>query len=164
MAKVTIKNTARGLRGVNTDGGLVYIEPGATETLEVSGANLKGARGRSYFEFGDSATADSDDEGSEPTGDGLDDMSVGDLDKIIAAENVTVPETGSGQNGNVVKVDKVAAIRAAREGKANGTDALDGMSDDDLRATVQALTGTEPPADADRAALLDLARGATSGS
>lgn len=156
MAKVTITNTAGALRGVNADSGLVYIEPGATETLEISGGNLKSARAKSYFSFDGEADESAD---AESTGDGLDDKSVGDLDKIIAAEGVTLPETGSGNNGNVVKADKVAAIRAHREGSATPTDELDGMDDETLRATVQAITGDEPPADADRATLLGLARG-----
>lgn len=40
------------------------------------------------------------------------------------------------------------------------TDELDDMDDETLRATVQAITGQEPPADADRATLLGLARSA----
>ena len=152
---VTIKNTAPGLRGVNTAEGLVYIEPGATETVDISGELLEAAKARSYFEF------DGEPEAAEPEGDGLDNKSVGDLDKIIADEGVTVPETGSGKDGGVVKADKVAAIRAAREGApAEGADGLDGMDDATLRTTVQALTGEEPPADADRATLLQLARDA----
>lgn len=156
MATVTIKNTARALRGVNTDNGLVYIEPGETAEVEVSGGNLKAARAKSYFEF-DGKVDESDD--AESQGDGLDDKSVGDLDKIIAAEGVKLPETGSGKDGGIVKADKVAAIRAHREGPAAPTDELDGMDDETLRATVQAITGDEPPADADRATLLGLARG-----
>lgn len=158
MAKVTIKNTARGLRGVNTDNGLVYIEPGATETLDVSGKELESARSRSYFEFdGKAAEADTDD---SEQGDGLDDLRTAELEKLIADEGVTLPENGSGSGGRIVNDDRVAAIRAAREAKAN-PDELDGMDDETLRNTVTAITGTEPPADADRDALLGLARGAT---
>lgn len=156
MAKVTITNTARGLRGVNTDSGLVYIEPGATETLDVSGGNLKSAQARSYFKFDGKADESAD---AGPEGDGLDDKSVGDLDKIIAAEGVTLPESGSGRDGGIVKADKVAAIRAHRAAPATPVDELDGMDDETLRATVQAITGDEAPADATRETLLGLARG-----
>lgn len=159
MAKVTIKNTARGLRGVHTDdAGLVYIEPGATAEVEVSGGNLKGAREKTYFEF--DGKADSDD--SEPEGDALDGMKVSELDKIIADEGVAVPETGSGSDGGVVKADKVAAIRANREAKAaaDSDDGLADMDDETLRTTVQALTGEEPAADASRDDLLAAARNA----
>ena len=44
----------------------------------------------------------------EEEGDGLDKMLVADLDRIIAAEGIEVPEPGR-------KAEKVAAIRAKRE-------------------------------------------------
>ena len=158
MAKVTITNTAPGLRGVNTDEGLVYLAPGETrDDLDVSGGNLKAARAKSYFTFDGRVDESSD---AEPQGDGLDDMSVADLDSLIAAEGVTLPETGTGNNGNVVKADRVAAIRAHRASPSESADDLDAMSDDDLRVTVQALTGKEMGelADFDRETLLGLAR------
>lgn len=155
MPTVEITNTDKGPRGVNTAGGLVMLDAGETRSLDVPAAELDDLPG--YLSAGDRA-----EEPTEPQGDGLDAMSAKELDKVVADEGVTLPEKGTGANGRVVKADVVAAIRAKRAAPA-GTepqgDTLDEMSDDDLRATVQALTGTEAPADADRAALLALARG-----
>lgn len=164
MSKISIKNTARGLRGVHTVDGFLYVEPGKTADVEVDSANLAAVKAKSYFELsGEQETDEPEPEGEQ--GDGLDDKTVAELDQIIADESVAVPEQGTGNDGRVVKADKVAAIRAKRAAPAIETsDELDAMSDDDLRATVAAITGTEPAADADRATLLTLARGETPGA
>lgn len=151
MPTVTLTNTARADRGVHTTDGLVMLAPGETRELALPEGEADDLP--EYFAVGDRV----DDKPAE--GDGLDDMTVAALDKLISDEGVTVPEQGTGNEGRVVKADKVAAIRAHRAGGAP-TDELDGMDDETLRATVQAITGQEPPADADRATLLGLARSA----
>lgn len=151
MPKIEITNTDNGPRGIRTADGLVTLAPGETQTLDVTADEAADLPG--YFSTGKTVPAG-------PEGDGLDGLKVAELDKIIADEGVTVPETGTGANGRVVAADKVAAIRAKRAAPPAGPegDTLDGMTDEELRATVQALTGEEAPADADRAALLALAR------
>jgi hypothetical protein len=155
---VSIKNTARGMRGVNTVGGLVYLNPNETrDDLDVADAELAAMRNDTpYFEINGKAPA------APAAADSLDDMSVADLTKLAADEGVTLPEKGTGANDRVVKADIVKAITDARVAAGAGTgepDELDAMDDDTLRATVQALTGEAAPADADRTALLALARG-----
>lgn len=176
MATTSVKNTARGMRGLHTTTGLVMLDVGEVrEDLELSAAERKSAESTGYFEFGAKAEAepesgprtDPDDTTAE-----LDKRSIAELKDIAKAEGVTLPEQGTGDGGRVLKADIVGAIAAARAsstgaggvpadlgGGASATDELDNMSDDDLRATVQALTGEEAPADADRETLLGLARG-----
>lgn len=151
MPKIEITNSDKGPRGIRTVDGLVTLAPGETQTLDVTADEAADLPG--YFSTGKTVPG-------EPEGDGLDGLKVAELDKIIADEDVTVPETGTGANGRVVAADKAAAIRAKRAAPPAGPegDTLDGMTDEELRATVQALTGEEAPADADRAALLALAR------
>lgn len=151
MPKVSITNAARADRGVHSVDGLVMLAPGETRELDVPQGELD--------DLPDYLTVDGAPEPTEPEGDGLDGMAIAELDKIIADEGAKVPEMGTGNGGRVVKADKVAAIRAHREAAAKAADGLDDMDDATLRDTVQAITGAEPPADADRAALLALARG-----
>lgn len=151
MPTVTLTNTDPGPRGVISTDGLVMLAPGESRSLSLSTAEAGDLP--AYFSAGDVT------EGKAADGDGLDDLKVAELDKIIADESVTVPETGTGKDGRVVAADKVAAIRAHRSGDAPVADELDDMDDETLRATVQAITGAEAPADADRTALLALARG-----
>ena len=157
MPIVEITNTDRGPRGVNTADGLVMLAPGESQTgLDVPEAEL--ADLPAYLQIADrtpslaamcAAIAD--------PGAALSEMTVPALRALAAERGIKLPETGSGGEGRVVKADIVAAIVAAADVAA--VDALDDMGDDELRATVHALTGTEPPVDADRAALLALARG-----
>jgi len=148
MPIATIKNTAPGARGVHAADGLVMIEPGQTVTLDVPENELVDLP--DHFAISDYTPAD-----EAPAGDGLESMTVSALKALAAERGVALPETGSGDGGRVLKADIIAALS---EAPAADADALDGMDDDALRATVQALTGAEPPADADRAALLALAR------
>lgn len=156
MPTVEITNTDKGPRGVNTVDGLVMLDPGETRPLDVPTAELDDLP--EYLSAGDRPAPEAP---AGEQGDGLDDKTTKELDKIVADEGVTVPETGTGANGRVVKADIVAAIRAKRSAPPAGEqgDGLAGMTDDELRATVQALTGAEAPADAGRDALLALARG-----
>lgn len=154
MPIVEITNKARAQRGVHTTGGLVMLEPGESRTgLDVPDAEL--ADLPEYLEIANRAAA--------PAGvlahdaDPLETMTVSALKALAAQRGVALPETGSGGEGRVVKADIIAALKAGRT-EPQG-DALDAMSDDELRAAVQALTGAEAPADADRAALIALARG-----
>lgn len=144
----SVKNTAPGIRGLNAVTGYTELAPGETrEGVELTAAEFKSARSTGYFDFGDAPEP-------EETTDDLD-TTVAKLRDIAKAENVDL--------GTVTaKADIQAAIRAARDAKANpapAADDLDAMSDEDLRATVQAITGEAPAADADRATLLALARG-----
>lgn len=156
MPKVTVTNTAKGIRGLYDVDGLVNLAPGESRSLEMTEAEIKSAKITGNFDFGAKSA-----EPSEPQGDGLDSKKVSELDEIIADEKVVVPETGSGANDNVIAADKIAAIRAHRAAPPAPPqgDGLDSMGDDELRATVKTLTGQDAPADADRPALLALARG-----
>lgn len=150
MPTALFTNTDNGPRGLNSTDGLVMVGPGETAELELSLSEFDDLPAHFAIE-GAVGLAASDD--------GLDDMTVAALDAVISAEKVAVPETGTGNEGRVVKVDKVAAIRAHRAAPpAPAADGLDDMDYETLRSTVQAVTGKEPPADADRAALLALAR------
>lgn len=163
---INVRNTAKGLRGINLPNGRVgYVEPG-TESgpVDVTEAEAASIAAKSYFEVvGGTAPA----KAGEPVDDL--DTDVGSLKTIAANEGVDLAALegkGSGANGNVVKADIQKAIRDKREGKtptptppAGGATDLDAMDDETLRTTVQAITGQEPPADADREALLKLARG-----
>lgn len=173
MATTSVKNTARGMRGLHTTTGLVMLDVGEVrEDLELSTAERKSAESTGYFEFGAKAEAEPAD--AETDADGLPEK-VADLEKLATAEGIDLSTIqGTGANARVLKADIAKAItdkRAAAAGGTGGgvpadlgggasaTDELDNMSDDDLRATVQALTGEEAPADADRETLLGLARG-----
>lgn len=156
MTKVTVRNTSPGFRGLNTETGYVELPAGGSAEVELSAAERKSAEKAGYFEFGGSAPAD--DEGGDKA---LADMTKAELEATATAEGVDI----SGAKNNA---ERVAAIETARAAAGGGggippitppADELDKMSDDDLRNTVQAITGKPAPADADRNALLKLARG-----
>lgn len=155
MPFAELTNTDKGPRGIHTVDGLVMLEPGETRSLDIAEAELVDLPG--YFAIADYAALDvKATDPDDPTA-ALDAMTVAQLKALAAERGVPLPETGSGDGGRVLKADIVAAI--AKGPTEPQGDALDAMSDDELRATVQALTGDEAPADADRAALLALARG-----
>ena len=156
MPIAEITNTDKGPRGLHTVDGLVMLEPGETRSLDLPEAEIRDLA--SHFAIGDHAAAEggTNRDPDDPTA-ALDTMTIPQLKALAAERGVQLPETGSGDGGRVLKADIVAAI-AAGPAEPQG-DALAGMTDDELRATVQALTGAEAPADADRDALLALARG-----
>lgn len=148
----TVKNIAPGPRGFrDVASGYVELDPGAIATdVTFAPGELESARETGYFEISG--------------GDALAPVELpekrDDLDALALSLGIDLATiVGTGANGNVVKSDVVAAIEAKRAEGAGGGDALDGMSDDELRAAVAAITGSEVPADADRSALLALARG-----
>ena len=153
--KHVVKNTAKAPRGLHDLTGYVELAAGESRALELSAAELASAKATGYFEFDTGTTAEAKSE-SGTTADDLD-TTVSELKKIAAAEGVELEH-------NANKAAIVTAIRAARAKPASapaptgGVD-LDAMDDETLRATVQAITGAEAPVDADRAALLALARG-----
>lgn len=152
MAEQTVTNTAKGPRGLNTVNGYRELAPGETASVELTEAEAKSAKGVGYFAFGKAAA----EKAAESANDDLD-VTVAKLREIAVAEKVDL-------NGATAKADIQDAIRTARADKAASTsgqanDDLDNMSDDDLRTTVQAVTGSEPAADASREQLLKLARG-----
>lgn len=156
-----VKNIATGIRGLHAKSGFVDLNPGEErDDLDIDAGELASAQATGYFEF-DGAASSSDDQAADE-GDDLDTTLDG-LEKIAKDEGIDLSAVqGTGKNGNVLKSDVQGAIRTARAAKAaggTGGDELDAMDDDTLRTTVQAITGTEAPADADRAALLALARG-----
>lgn len=158
MPTATITNTAKGPRGVYAVDGLAMLEPGETRSLDLPEAEIEGLA--DHFTIADYSAADASNvtDPDDPTA-ALDAMTVPRLKALAAERGVSLPETGTGDGGRVLKADIVAAIVAAASvAPAASGDALDAMNDDELRATVQALTGDEPPADADRTALLALAR------
>lgn len=148
-SKYDVRNTAKGIRGLHGVDGYAELAPGEVrEGFEMTAAEHKSATRTGYFAFGKAATAD--DEGT--SGDDLD-TTVDKLRDIATAEGV---ELGTATK----KADIQEAIRAARLAKSQPpADDLDNMNDSDLRATVQAITGEQPAADADRETLLKLARG-----
>lgn len=152
MPIVEITNTARGMRGVNTVEGLAMLAPGETRSLDVPEGEL--ADLPAYLSTGAPVAAPVATDPDDPTA-ALDAMTVPALRALAAERGIKLPETGTGGEGRVLKADIVAAIVAGAK-----SDTLDGLDNDELRATVQALTGTEPDADLDRDALLALARSA----
>lgn len=148
MPIIEITNTDRGPRGVNTAEGLAMLAPGETRALDVPEGEL--ADLPAYLSTGAAIAP------AEPSVD-LEAMTVADLRALAEERGIKLPETGSGGEGRVIKADLVAAIAAGAKAEPAG-DTLDGMDDEELRATVQALTGVEPAADLDRDALLALAR------
>lgn len=154
--KLTITNTAAGMRGVFTVAGLRNFAKGETDTVELSDAEADGLA--SYFTVAGAAAVAADQADDET--DDLD-TTVAKLNEIAAAEGVDLSAiAGSGPNGRVVKADVQDAIRTARAAAASpGGDDLDEMDDETLRTTVQAITGEEPAADATREQLLAAARG-----
>lgn len=150
MKTISISNTAKGQRGVHTVDGLVMLEPGETRSLELTDAQVDNARDTDYLSFDAPATV------AVPIADGLESKTIAQLKALAAEKGIALPETGTGDGGRVLKSDIIAAIENP---KADEGDALDAMNDDELRATVQALTGQEPAAEASREDLLALARG-----
>lgn len=96
----TFKNITKGSKGVNTkDGNLVFIDPGQSENLEVSDAELKAATATNWFEI------DGDEDGKPVS---LTGKTKAQLLEIAAAESVTVEE-------GATNADIVSAIELARE-------------------------------------------------
>ncbi len=159
MPFAELTNTDKGPRGIHTVDGLVMLEPGETRSLDIAEAELVDLPG--YFAITTPSLSDmcaaivKATDPDDPTAE-LDAMTIPQLKALAAERGVPLPETGSGDGGRVLKADIVAAL-AKGPAEPQG-DALDNMSDEELRATVQALTGAEAPADADRAALLAIAR------
>lgn len=150
----TLTNTAPGPRGAYNGGVLAMIEPGQTVDLaDMTADELTNATEAGYFTVeGGAAKAAKASDPDDPTAE-LDAMSVAQLTALAAEKGVTVPTEGTGANGRVLKADIIAAIEAGPP-----ADGVDAMSDDELRATVLALTGTEPAADATRDDLIAAVR------
>jgi hypothetical protein len=160
--KYTVRNIAPGVRGFHDhNDGYLELDAGKTASEVVfSEGEYESAKRTGAFELEHDGDAASDDKGDDQ-GKALDDMTTAELQ----AEGVDEAAiSGTGAQGKVKNSDRVAAIEAKRAAPATppaapSGDTLDAMGDDDLRATVAALTGSEPPADADRDTLLRLARG-----
>jgi hypothetical protein len=157
--KVTVRNTARGVRGLNAVEGYREFEPGQGGEVTLTAAERKSAESTGYFTFG----ADAKD--AEPTGDPAKLPGThAELDALAAAETITFAD------GVKTVAEKQAAITAARAAKAGGgsvttggaqRDELDSMDDATLLTTAAALSGKPESelAGQDREALLKLARG-----
>ena len=161
----TVRNIAPGVRGFHDhNDGYLEIEPGALATGVVFAvAEFESALATKAFEITAGDAPASDEEPDQGGAKALEDMTTAELQAVMQAEGIAEADVnGTGANGNVKNSDRVAAIQAKRAGAGStppAGDTLDAMSDDDLRETVKALTGEEPAADLDRAALLKLARG-----
>ena len=155
MPPAEITSTDKGPRGLHTVDGLVMLEPGETRSLDLPEAEILDLA--DHFAIADYTPAEgSNRDPDDPTAE-LDAMTIPQLKALAADRGVQLPETGTGDGGRVLEADIVSAlVKGPAEPQG---DALDNMSDEELRATVQALTGAEAPADADRAALLAIARG-----
>ncbi len=170
MKKHNVTNVAKAVRGFY-DGASAYheLEPGATaEGVPFNEPALASLKSTGEFSL-DGATAEPADTGAaaddNSDADGLPETKA-DLEKLAVAEGIVLADiTGTGNRGSVLKADIVKAIEDGRAAKAaapaGGTEAdpLDDMDDATLRETVKVLTGEDAPADADRDALLALARG-----
>jgi hypothetical protein len=99
MAKVTIKNTSDGPRGVHTNRGLRFLEPGESREVEISDAELKGAKSTGYFEVGGKA--------EKPEDDGLGELKVEDLRALAENDGINLGDATR-------KGDVIDAIRNAR--------------------------------------------------
>lgn len=160
MGKHTVRNTAPGPRGINTVDGYRELAPNETATVELDDAEFKSASKTGYFHLDSAAKADAKADEAAASGEGLP-SNMPKLKSIAKAEGVDL--TGKTTVADIQKA--ILDARAAKVDQANATppappsDDLDAMSDADLRTTVQAITGSEPPADADRETLLKLARG-----
>lgn len=150
---VTLSNTARGPRGAHVAGEIVMLDPGKSAVVGMSEDEITNARET------DGLTVDVGGAQAAPADDGpadLSRLSIDELTALAAERGVALPTTGSGANGRVLKSDIVAAIEA---GPADADDGLADMSDEELRSTVETLTGSAPAVDASRAALIALVRG-----
>jgi len=165
--KTSVRNTAPGIRGLNTVQGYRDLAPGEfVESVELTDDEHKNAESTGYFVFGKGAktaeTAAPPGTVTPPAAEPLP-ANVPKLKKIARDEGIDVGDAKSA-------AELTAAIEAGRAAKAAGGltppppgpgDDLDNMADDDLRNTVAALTG-KPVADyanTDRDELLKLARG-----
>lgn len=159
-AKHTVRNTAPGPRGINTTDGYRELAPNETATVELDDAEFKSASKTGYFHFDAQAKADAKADQAAASGEGLP-SNMPKLKSIAKAEGVDL--TGKTSVADIQKA--ILDARAAKVDAANATppappsDDLDNMDDATLRTTVQAITGEEPAADADRETLLKLARG-----
>lgn len=151
----TVRNTTKGIRGLNTLAGYRDLAPGElAEDVELSDVERKNAESTGYFEFGKAAKAAPEPEQADALP-----RNAPKLKALAKAEGIDV--------GSATKVDDlVAAIEAGRTAKAAGgitppvppVDDLDAMSDADLLVTVEAITGKAPPEGATREELLAAAR------
>jgi len=158
VAKHTVRNTAPGPRGLHAAQGYIELAPGQTlSDVEMDDHEYESAKGTGNFHFDTAAKRDAKADQAATSGEGLPSNPM-QLKQLAKSEGIDV-------GGATKAADLQAAILAGRKAKAeSGTggeqsDDLDNMSDDDLRATVQAITGNAPAADADRDTLLKLARG-----
>jgi len=156
-SKYDLRNTSKGIRGVNAVSGYREFGPGeVAEGVELSDAEYESAKRTGYFEFGAAAKAEAEDE--------TDDALPGNVPKLKKLAREEGIDLGTATSA----ADIQAVILSARAAKAAGSgippstppaDDLDAMSDADLRDTVQAITGKPAPDGSDREALLKLARG-----
>jgi hypothetical protein len=160
IRKHTVRNTAPGPRGLNTVDGYRELAPGETLTgVELSEAEFKSADKTGYFHFDSAAKRDAKADEAPGSGEGLPN-NMPKLKGIAKAEGVDISGLNSVADIQKAILDaRTAKAAAAATPPAPPTDDLDNMSDADLRSTVQAITGDEPAADADRETLLKLARG-----
>lgn len=149
MPEMLVTNTGGSPRGVLTVAGRVTLAPGESQTLDVDSCEARDAS--PALRFGGSVAADATEpgEGADP----LDAMDLAALKTEAARRGVALPA------GRPTKAGVIAAIHAAADTGATENDPLAAMTDDELRATVKALFGVDAEPDADRAALLALARG-----
>lgn len=173
LTRHTVKNNARAPRGLyDGKGRYREFEPGEVIADVPMTAAARKPLGKHFLFDKAAETVDEETEAADNSdADGLPETKK-ELEKLAKAEGIDVDAIqGTGANGGVVKADIVKAIEAKRAADATAqaggipetnpgpNDDLDNMSDADLRATVKVLTGEDAPEDADRTALLALARG-----
>lgn len=160
----TVRNTAPGVRGFHdARDGYLELEPkGSASGVRFTEPEYDSATATGAFEItaGDAPADDSDDQAAVAAK-AYDEITVNDLRAALNEKGVTF---ASNADKRALYDLYAASFDQAPEGGIpprtdEPNDTLDKMSDADLRDTVKALTGEDAPADADREALLKLARG-----
>ncbi len=158
----TVRNTSPGVRGFyDVESGYVELEPGKSASgVRFTEPEYESATRTGGFEIstGDAPATDDQADDTPAGAKAYNDITVAQLKSHLDAANVSY-ETDANKAALYEQYTATFAAPAAAPVTPPPGDTLDKMSDADLRDTVKALTGEDAPADADRDALLALARG-----
>lgn len=159
----TVRNTAPGVRGFHdASDGYLELEPkGSASGVRFTEAEYESAkRAGLEIEAGDTTGDDETDDQAVVGAKAYDEITANDLRAALDEKQV---QYASNADKRALYDLYTASFTAPAGGVPPVTpppgDTLDNMSDDDLRDTVKALTGTDAPEGADREQLLKLARG-----
>jgi hypothetical protein len=160
----TVRNTSPGVRGFyDVESGYVELEPGKSASgVRFTEAEYESTTRTAAFDIGTGDAPAADDQADDtPAGaKAYADITAKDIKAHLDAQNPPVAyESDANKAALYALYTGTFAAPASQPVTPPPGDTLDKMSDDDLRDTVKALTGEDAPADADRDALLALARG-----